>query len=154
MSNTRAEGRSTTKTSTRIDRKPVRVPMSGSRKRMEIDKDDLDAGFHYAWISDTKDLIFRSKRAGYENVLTSEIPSWGVADVDTADSSSSVVSMPVGPGVQGYFMKQPMEYYEEDQKAMSDLVEKTTQQWRQWYVWRGKYRNSLVVSNKSPTLNS
>lgn len=124
MSNTRAEGRSTTKTSTRTDRKPTRVPMSGSRKRMEIDREDLDARFHYAWISDTKDLIFRAKRAGYENVLTSEIPSWGVADVDTADSSSSVVSMPVGPNVQGYLMKQPMEYYEEDQAELQAVVDR------------------------------
>jgi hypothetical protein len=125
MSNTttQAKGRSTTKTPTRTDRKPRRIPMSGSRKRMHLDKDQQDPNFHYAWINDQKGLIFRSKRAGYENVLMSEIPSWGVADVDSADPSASVISMPVGNGVTAFLMKQPMEYYEEDRRAMDDLVD-------------------------------
>lgn len=126
MSNTKtmAQGRSSTKTPVRVDRKPRRVPMSGSRKRMHIDDDQKDPAFHYAWISDQKDLIFRAKRAGYENVLISEIPSWGVADVDSADPSASIISMPVGNGVIGYLMKQPLEYYHEDQKSMMDLVDR------------------------------
>jgi hypothetical protein len=91
---------------------------------MELPKEDLDPNFHYGWISDIKDLVFRAKRAGYENVATSEIPSWGVADVDSAGSDSSLVSMPVGHGTIAYLMKQPMEFYEEDQKAMADLVDR------------------------------
>lgn len=122
--NTLAKGRSTTKTSVRADRKPVRVPMSGSRKRMEIAKDQLDPDFHYAWINDQKDLIFRAKRAGYENVAISEIPSWGVADVDSADPSASIISMPVGHGTIAYYMKQPMEYYLEDQATMNELIDR------------------------------
>ena len=124
MSTANRESRSTTKTTQRAVRRPKRVPMSGSRKRMHIEADLLDPDFHYAWITDQKDLIFRAQRAGYEKVLTSEIPSWGVADVDSADSSSSVVCMPVGNGFMGYYMKQPMEYYEEDQKSMNDLVDR------------------------------
>jgi len=91
---------------------------------MEIAKEFLDPNFHYAWISDQKDLIFRAKRAGYENVATSEIPSWGVADVDSANSDSSFISMPVGNSTIAYYMKQPMEYYEEDQATMNDLVDR------------------------------
>ena len=123
MSTTR-ESRSTTKTTEREVRRPTRVPMSGSRKRMHIEDDLLDPDFHYAWITDQKDLVFRAQRAGYEKVLTSEIPSWGVADVDSADSSSSVVCMPVGHGFMGYYMKQPMAFYDEDRAEMDALVDR------------------------------
>ena len=122
--NTLAAGRSSTKTTTRVSRQPVRIPMSGSRKRMEVPEDLLDPDFHYAWINDQKDLVFRAKRAGYENVAVSEIPSWGVADVDSADPSSSVVVMPVGLGTIAYYMKQPMAYYLEDQATMNELVDR------------------------------
>tara|TARA_R110000868_G_scaffold79561_1_gene226336 strand:- start:194 stop:550 length:357 start_codon:yes stop_codon:yes gene_type:complete len=91
---------------------------------MEVPEDLLDPDFHYAWINDQKDLVFRAKRAGYENVAVSEIPSWGVADVDSADPSSSVVVMPVGLGTIAYYMKQPMAYYLEDQATMNELVDR------------------------------
>jgi hypothetical protein len=97
--------------------------MSGQRMRMHIDEDDKDPAFHYAWINDQRGLIQRAIKAGYEHVTTAEIPSWGEADVDSADSSSSLVSMPVGDKVIAYLMKQPMEYYEEDQAEEQALVD-------------------------------
>ena len=96
---------------TRTER-PKRVPMNGQRMRMHIDDEHKDPNFHYGWINDTSGLIQRAKRAGYENVMTSEIPSWGEVGVDSSNSESSVVSMDVGNGTTAYLMKQPMEYYE------------------------------------------
>ena len=101
--------------------RPKRVPMSGQRLRMSIGEEDKDPAFHYAWINDQKDLIFRAKRAGYEHVLMSEIPSWGTPDVDSAGGTASVISMPVGGKVNAFLMKQPMEYYEEDQQAKAQI---------------------------------
>lgn len=101
--------------------RPIRVPMSGGQKRMHIDEEYKDSNYHYAWVNDQKDFIFRSKRAGFVHVETSEIPSWGVTkDVDSAESTANVISMNAGRGVTTYLMKQPMEFYEEDQKTAAD----------------------------------
>jgi len=108
---------------TRAKARPVRVPMSGSRKRMHIDEEFQDPNYHYAWINDQKDLIFRANRAGYVHVLGSEIPSWGVRDVDSANPAESQISMPVGGGVIAYLMKQPMEFYLEDQAELNTQVD-------------------------------
>jgi len=103
--------------------RPTRVPMSGSRKRMHVDEEDQDPDFHYAWINDQKDLVHRAKRAGYENVLVSEIPHWGSPGVDDATSTDSVISMKVGANVTAYLMKQPLEFWKEDRQTMDELVD-------------------------------
>lgn len=103
--------------------RPVRIPMSGSRKRMSIDEEFQDPNFHYAWINDQKDLLFRAKRAGFEHVTVEEIPSWGSPDVDAADPTDSYVSMPVGHGTQAFYMKQPMEYFLEDREIMDAVID-------------------------------
>ena len=126
MSNTvtkKPAARGRTATAGRAKAHPVRVPMSGSRKRMHIDEEFQDPNYHYAWINDQKDLIFRANRAGYVHVLGSEIPSWGVRDVDSANPAESQISMPVGGGVIAYLMKQPMEFYLEDQAEMNAQVD-------------------------------
>jgi hypothetical protein len=97
--------------------------MSGQRMRMHIEEEDKDPAFHYAWINDQSGLIQRAKKAGYEHVLVSEIPHWGDTSVDSADATSSVISMPVGGKTIAYLMKQPMEYYEEDQDEMNSLID-------------------------------
>ena len=103
--------------------RPVRIPMSGSRKRMSIDEEFQDPNYHYAWINDQKDLLFRAKRAGYEHVTVDEIPSWGTPDVDSADPTDSFISMPVGHGTQAFYMKQPMEFWKEDREIMDRMVD-------------------------------
>lgn len=113
----KSRGRPASSEAKRSER-PKRIPMSGNRLRMSIEDSDKDPAFHYAWINDQKDLIFRAKRAGYEHVTKAEIPSWGVTDVDSATGADSLVSMSVSKGgVTAYLMKQPIEYHEEDLKA-------------------------------------
>lgn len=104
-------------------KRPKRIPMSGQRMRMHIEEEDKDPNFHYAWINDQKGLLHRARTAGYEHVLTSEMPSWGESDVDSADSSSSVVTMPVGDKLLAYLMKQPMEYWEADHAEEQRIVD-------------------------------
>ena len=120
--NTVKQGRGRPPKAQRTER-PNRIPMSGSRKRMHIDEADQDPNFHYAWINDVRDLLFRAKRAGFENVTVQEMPNWGISDVDSADPAESIVSMKVGTAITAYLMKQPMEYYLEDRAAMDALVD-------------------------------
>ena len=120
MSNTNTtreikRGRPATSDTVSTSKRPKRIPMSGSRMKMQLDEEFLDENFHYAWINDQKGLLYDAKRAGYEHVTTDEIPSWGDRSVDTANATSSNVSMPVGQGVVAYLMKQPMEFHKEDQ---------------------------------------
>lgn len=109
--------------STKRAERPTRVPMSGQRLRMHISEEEQDPAFHYAWINDDGDLIFRAKRAGYTHVEREEMPTWGEISVDSANSVDSVISMPVGQGKTAYLMKQPMEFYEEDKAAADRLVD-------------------------------
>ena len=96
--------------------------MSGARLRMSIDDEYKDPNFHYAWINDQRSNIFDAKRAGYEHVFVSEIPSWGVRDVDSANPVSDVISMTVNrDGTKAYLMKQPMEFHKEDEEAHDRL---------------------------------
>lgn len=101
--------------------RPKRIPMSGSRMRMEVPEEYKDPNYHYAWINDQGELIPRALRALYEHVKVSECPVWGTSDVDSASSSDSNVCMGVGHGVTAYLMKLPMEYYEEDQAAQRKI---------------------------------
>ena len=90
---------------------------------MHVEEEDKDPNFHYAWINDQKDLVPRAKRAGYEHVMLSEMPTWGSPGVDAADPASSMISMKVSADITAYMMKQPMEFYKEDQKAKNTLVD-------------------------------
>ena len=106
-----AQGRSAVKP-TRAQR-PKRVSMSGSRKRMHIPEEYQDPEFHYAWISDQGDLLFRAKRAGYEHVSGSEMPMM-VFDVDAGSDGTGPIHANGGKGVTQYLLKQPMEFHKED----------------------------------------
>ena len=103
--------------------RPVRISMSGSSLRMHIPEEYRDPDFHYGWQSDKGDIVARSKRAGYEHVTHAEMPQWGQLGVDSADPTSSVISMNVGGGITAYMMKQPMEFYSQDQEAKNALVD-------------------------------
>lgn len=95
--------------------RPKRIPISGSRLRMQVPEQAKDPNYHYAWFNDVNNDIYNAKQAGFEHVLRSEFgDAIGDRDVDSANSESSIVSMRVGQGVTAYLMKQPMEYKVED----------------------------------------
>jgi hypothetical protein len=93
--------------------RPARVPMSGQQLRMSIPEEYKDPAFHYVWITDKKDFLYRAKNAGYVHVTTAEMPHHSHG-VDSSVNTESNVSMPVGFGEVGYLMKQPIEYHLED----------------------------------------
>lgn len=115
VSTTKTSGRSASSSApTRDTKRPKRVAMSGSRKRMHIAEEYKDPNFHYAWINDQGDLIARAIRAWYEHVEHKEMPDFKNADVDAASGTDSHISMNVGNGTTAYLMKQPIEAHEED----------------------------------------
>lgn len=106
--------------------RPKRIPISGSRLRMNVPEEVKDPNFFYYWFNDVNNDIYRAKQAGYVHVLQSEVGnSIGEKDVDSAQSESSVVSMRVGQGVTAYLMKQPMEYRKEDMDAYHAEIDKS-----------------------------
>ena len=124
MSNTTTNrGRKPKGAGNEVTQRKRRVPMSGSRQRMQLDEREMDKAFHYAWINDTGSLLHSAQRAGYEHVYQSEMPSWGVRDVDSANATGDTISMPVGRGVTAYLMKQPIEFYEEDKVLHDEQVD-------------------------------
>lgn len=100
--------------------RPTRIPMSGSRKRMHIPDEYKDSAYHYAWITDRNDLVFRAKRAGFEHVRVSEMPQLS-ADIDMGTDTTGPIRMNVGAGDIAFLMKQPMEFYEEDRAELRKI---------------------------------
>jgi hypothetical protein len=80
---------------------------------MHIPEEYQDPDFHYAWISDQGDLLFRAKRAGYEHVAHAEMPMLSF-DVDASSDGTGFISASGGKGVMQYLMKQPIEFHLED----------------------------------------
>lgn len=120
--NTRKRGRPA-QTDTVHAKRPKRASMFGTRLKMQLNHEELDESYHYAWINDTGDLIHQAKRSGYEHVTLDEVPTWGELSVDRGDPTSSIVQMPVGHGTVAYLMKQPMEFYEEDRGELDALTD-------------------------------
>ena len=106
---------------TRTER-PARIPMSGSRKRMHIPVEDQDPNFHYAWIADSRGRVQLALRAGYEFVSAEEMPTYKVTDIDASTSPESRIAMKSGETMT-YMMKQPMEFWTEDQETKNKLID-------------------------------
>jgi len=87
---------------------------------MHIPDEYKDSAYHYAWITDRNDLVFRAKRAGFEHVPAKDMPQLSV-DVEASTDGTSNVTMNVGGGDSAYLMKQPIEFYEEDKAEMRKL---------------------------------
>lgn len=93
-----------------------RVPVSGNRDVLTVrGKED---GFNYRWVNDVDDgrRMGVFEKAGYEFVEKDGV-SVGDITVDVSDRStrSSVVQQNVGGGVTAFLMRQPTEWYDEDQ---------------------------------------
>lgn len=128
MSNTttvkKTRGRPSNKKASVAAKRPTRIPMSGSRLRMELPEDEKDPAYFYKWIGDNATgQLHRAKQAGFEHVTKDEFPSYGMIDVDSASSPDSIISMPGGDKITMYLMKQPIEFYNEDKAEMDALTD-------------------------------
>lgn len=94
-------------------RRPTRVPVSGTRDLITIK--NKEPGFHYHIVKEKPGRIDKFLAAGYE-IVTHEV-SVGDVKIGTPGQEGSPVKMPLGRGEVGYLMRQPNEFYEEDQAA-------------------------------------
>ena len=102
----------TLKTGDRAKR-PNRIPVSGQRDLITIK--GKDPAFEYRIVKDKPGRIDKFLAAGYE-VVNHEVEV-GDAGASKANQEGSPVKINLGRGEQGYLMRQPREWYLEDQQA-------------------------------------
>jgi hypothetical protein len=97
--------------------KSVRVKFND---RNRISFSNLDPNYVYRVVNDREGRIDKMQTIGYDFVQADE----QIGDYRVAEGSKlgSAVSKPVGGGVNGYLMRIPKEYYEEDRKAKDDKI--------------------------------
>lgn len=114
-----------------MEKRPNREESAHKRRRTLADDlgagrlnvENLDPNFHYRIENDENGKIERLKAMGYENVTHNEGTTMGDAN---ADEVGDLVQTTVNKeGVKGYLLKQPIEFYEEDEKFLQDQVNKT-----------------------------
>lgn len=113
--------------------RPNRIPISGSREVLTVrGAEELEKEFHLCWVNDY--MLDKFKMAGYEFVywteLTEENEQVGDTRINADTPMESRVSRNVGNGVTGYLMKLPMEYWNEDRKAVEARTKETEQSMR------------------------
>lgn len=107
-----------------------RAAFSGTESKMEIDH--VIPGFHLHWLNDYAGRIQQAIQGGYDFVTADEVG--GLVNSNVTDRNSDLgekVRMLVGQDEKGgplyaYLMKIPVDFYEEDQKALqarNDLVD-------------------------------
>jgi len=104
----------------RPERTAQRTPL-GQRNRLSFG--NLDPDFVYRVVNDKDSRLKDAQAAGYEFVVSDE----KLGDIRVAEGSSmdSRVAKPVGGGVTGYLMRIPKEFYDEDQTAKYDKINKS-----------------------------
>jgi len=106
----------------RAERPSERVPVNGMRDKLTVH--GKDPSFHYYWCKDNNEEgqeIFNFLRAGYVFVRADEVKI-GQDAVYKTESVGSIIRQPAGFGEWLYLMKQPMDFYLEDQKAEQDRI--------------------------------
>jgi hypothetical protein len=104
-----------------------RKPLGMRRDALGVSK--KDESYNYRWFNHDGDRwrtrIADALEAGYEKVVdrSGEIAT-GADGVNVPRSPGSVVSRPMGAGVQGILMRIPKDVYVEDQTAKQEAVDK------------------------------
>ena len=81
--------------------------------------------FHYHWINDVGDRLYKRYKEGYDFVEKGGLTA-GDITVESARGTDSLLKKGVGGGVTAYLMKIPMELYEEysaEQRAINARVD-------------------------------
>lgn len=124
--------------------RPKREPV-GLRNRLKVHNEDPN--YVYRWVVDydgTGDRIEQFKEAGYE-VCPKGLHKVGDnrVSIPTAEGSSEVLS--VGGGQKAVLMRQPKEYYDEDQKAKAERVKNSEEALKKPNL-DGSYGNKITIS--------
>jgi hypothetical protein len=126
-SNTRKSG--PVANGSRADRPEGRVPVDGNRDVLTVY--NKDPSFMYRWVKDaghTGSRVQRFINAGYDFVSKDSGVKVGQTNVYTVENIGSIVTQPAGEGEFLFLMSIPKEWYEEDQKAKSNEIDKTEAQ--------------------------
>lgn len=102
------------------EKRPKRIPL-GTRNVLRYPE---RPGYHRRVFNDVEDRILRAQQAGYEIVQQSDLPPGDPRRLGDASQMGKGVSKQVGLGVKGVLMEIPLEYYEADQKAKQDRVDR------------------------------
>lgn len=104
-------------------RKSYRESVNGTRGVLTVK--NKDANFVYRIVNDLDDRVLNLQERGYE-IVTNDTPI-GDKRVATAKQEGSPVQIRVGNGKTAYLMRIKKEWYDEDQAAKQEEVDKTEQ---------------------------
>ena len=112
----------TTRKTTSKPQRKERIPVSGNRDILTYEN---IPGYVTRWVNDVDNRIPKYLDAGYVFVKPDGKLMSGEESIHNARSTTEgVLTKNVGKGITAYLMAQKEEWYEEDQKAKSDRVNK------------------------------
>lgn len=121
----KAQGRQPRKQNREAKGRKKRIPMGGSRSRLEVQ--GKDPNYVYRWFNDQGGRLAQAQQADYQFVTSDENVTVGAAE-DLNTDEGSYVSQIVGKTEDGkpmraYLMKIKREFYEEDQATKQEQVD-------------------------------
>ena len=114
MSNEQTQTVTNTSTPLPKKKRTKRIPFA---ERVSEAPFDMDPEYYYYRFNDTGDKVARALRAGYEFVDQQGKPIKSGKNIQDPEQIGLNVSIPVGNGINGIYMRQPMKYHEQDLKA-------------------------------------
>jgi hypothetical protein len=103
--------------------RPKRTPI-GQRNVLTVDK--KDPNYVYRFVNDANERVEAFKLNGWEPVPAGEAKV-GDSRVEQASPEGSVTSVSVGGGTKAVLMRIPREWFDEDQKAKHDEIDRLEQ---------------------------
>lgn len=103
-------------------KRPRRTPINGQRSVLGVK--GKDPAYEYRIVNDINDRISEFQERGYE-IVTNEGVTVGDKRAGKASASGSPVEISVGQGTHAFLMRIKKEWYQEDQKAKADLINRT-----------------------------
>lgn len=105
----------------------VKAPAGRKRRtplmrRNVLNYEDKDPNFVYRFVNDTPGRVQEFLEMGYEHVDHGKV---GESRVDKRSADGSRTQVHVGKGEQGFLMRIPKEFYDEDQKVKQEYVDAT-----------------------------
>jgi hypothetical protein len=119
-----------------------RIPLSG---RNVLTVQGKDPNYAYRIVNDEEDRIARFQDAGYELVADEDV-TVGDKRVSKPTAEGTVKQISVGGGKKAFLMRIRKDWYEEDQKAKQDFVDRQEATTKQKAL-SGTY-GSLVYGNE------
>ena len=127
----------------------VKAPVGRKRRtplmrKNVLNYEDKDPNFVYRFVNDRPGRVQEFLDMGYEHVDHGKV---GDSRVDKRSADGSRTQVHVGQGDQGFLMRIPKEFYEEDQKVKQDYVDATEAATKKEAL-DGTYGKLDVISNR------